>query len=100
MAGYKPCHNTDEVLERIGYDASKDTLNPSDSVFCSHGAGEIVSWNEVFERMHLESVLAQRNGQTQNNTFLNNSKQTSRTVSDEPIGLDEVESILKTDLLY
>ncbi len=95
MAGYKPCHNTDEVLERIGYDASKDTLNPSDSVFCSHGAGEIVSWNEVFERMHLESVLAQRNGQTQNNTFLNNSKQTSRTVSDEPIGLDEVESILK-----
>ncbi len=94
MAGYKPCHNTDEVLERIGYDANKDTLNPSDSVFCSHGAGEIVLWNKVFERMHLESVLAQRSGQTQNNTFLSNSKQTSRTVSNEPIGLDEIESIL------
>lgn len=94
MAGYKPCHNTDEVLERIGYDANKDTLNPSDSVFCSHGAGEIVLWNKVFEHMHLESVLAQRNGQTQNNTFLSNSKQTSRTVSNEPIGLDEIESIL------
>lgn len=95
MAGYKPCHNTDEVLERIGYDADKDTLNPSDSVFCSHGAGEIVSWNEVFGRMHLESVLAQRTGQAQNNIISGNSKQISRTVSDEPIGLDEIESILK-----
>lgn len=92
MAGYKPCHNTDEILAQTHYDANKDPLNPADSVFCSHGAGEIVAWNEVFERMHIDSVLAQRTGQVQNLSM--NSKQSSRTISDEPIGLDEIEAIL------
>ena len=56
--GYAPCHNAGEVIESIGYDPGADTANPADSVFCSHGAGVLVRWDEVPDRMHLPSVLA------------------------------------------
>lgn len=98
-AGYKPCHNQDEVIENIGYDANRDTLNPSASIFCSHGAGVTVEWNEVFEHMHIDSVLAQRAKASADfaevSALDNNPRRLSRTVSDEPIGTDEVEAILK-----
>lgn len=55
--GYAPCRNTDEVVARIGYDCDSDVENSADSIFCSHGAGFVVKWNEVGEHMHLESVL-------------------------------------------
>lgn len=51
-AGYRPCHNTDEVIARIGYDKGADIENPSSSVFCSHGAGFVVNWDEAEEYMH------------------------------------------------
>ena len=57
LKGYEPCHNADEVIESIGYNPDADVLNPCDSVFCSHGAGHNVKWNEVKSRMHLSSVL-------------------------------------------
>lgn len=57
LCGYEPCHNTEEVLELIGYDPDQDLENPCGSVFCSHGAGYNVPWDEVTERMHLPSVL-------------------------------------------
>ncbi|MGN0522617.1 MAG: NYN domain-containing protein, partial [Eubacterium sp.] len=57
LKGYEPCHNTQEVIENIGYDCDADTENPCDSVFCSHGAGYNVKWNEVKSHMHLPSVL-------------------------------------------
>ena len=53
--GYEPCHNADKVIEEIGYDSDSDMYNPADSVFCSHGAGVIVKWNEVREHMHVDS---------------------------------------------
>lgn len=56
FGGYQPCHNADEVIGRIGYDCKGDVENTADSVFCSHGAGIVVPWNEVTEHMHLESV--------------------------------------------
>jgi ribosomal protection tetracycline resistance protein len=52
FAGYEPCHNADEVISETGYDPDSDTDNPSFSVFCSHGAGVIVPWYQVKERMH------------------------------------------------
>lgn len=58
LKGYEPCHNSDEVIESIGYDCDADTDNPCDSVFCSHGAGYIVKWNEVKSHMHLPSILS------------------------------------------
>lgn len=60
LKGYEPCHNSDEVIEYIGYDPEKDIANPSGSVFCSHGGGFVVSWYEVKAHMHLESYLLQR----------------------------------------
>lgn len=56
-AGYRPCHNEPEVREKIGYDPESDVENTPDSVFCAHGSGYVVKWNEVPEHMHLESVL-------------------------------------------
>lgn len=55
--GYAPCHNAEKVIEESNYDPLSDTENPADSVFCSHGAGINIKWNEVKEHMHLESVL-------------------------------------------
>lgn len=55
--GYEPCTVADEVIESIGYDCDSDIENTADSVFCSHGTSVFVKWNEVYDRMHLESTL-------------------------------------------
>ena len=55
LKGYEPCHNTEEVLERMGYDPDSDLGNPSSSVFCAHGAGFLVDWRQVPEYAHVES---------------------------------------------
>ena len=60
--GYDACHNTDEVLAAAGYDPDADTDNPADSVFCSHGAGYLVKWDEVPARAHVSSGLERRLG--------------------------------------
>ncbi len=57
FGGYRPCHNADEVIAAIGYDADSDLENSADSVFCAHGAGFLVNWAEVPQYMHLPSVL-------------------------------------------
>lgn len=53
--GYYPCRNAEQIIEQIGYDCDADTENSADSVFCSHGAGVIVKWDEVRSRMHVDS---------------------------------------------
>ena len=58
--GYGECHNAEEVIEAIGYDPERDLDNPTGSVFCSHGAGFNVPWDQVFEYMHIESQLKKR----------------------------------------
>lgn len=60
LRGYEPCHNAEEVIEQIGYDVERDIEHPTGSVFCAHGAGFVVPWDEVKDYMHVESVLAQR----------------------------------------
>ncbi len=57
LKGYFPCHNTEEVLENAGYDPERDVENPSSSVFCAHGAGFLVAWDEAPSYMHLESCI-------------------------------------------
>ncbi len=57
LKGYEPCHNEKEVIESIAYDADLDLLNPTGSVFCAHGSGFLVKWNEVKHYMHVESYL-------------------------------------------
>ena len=51
--GYDRCHHTETVLAEIGYNCDRDTENPADSVFCAHGAGYLVRWDEVPLHMHL-----------------------------------------------
>ena len=58
LEGYRPCHNTEAVVEQTGYDPEADTENTPDSVFCAHGAGFQVKWDKVKDYMHLESGLA------------------------------------------
>ena len=55
--GYRPCKNSDSVINELAYDAESDTENPADSVFCAHGAGFNVKWDKVPDYMHLESCL-------------------------------------------
>lgn len=53
LKGYEPCHNEEEVLAEFAYDSEADTENPTGSVFCSHGAGFLVSWDRVPEYAHI-----------------------------------------------
>ncbi len=55
--GYEPCHNAEEIIEEKEYDPESDLENPAGSVFCAHGAGFVVPWDEVPEHMHIESQL-------------------------------------------
>ena len=57
VAGCFPCHNTEAVVAALAYDPAADLENTPDSVFCSHGAGITIPWDQVEENMHLESVL-------------------------------------------
>ncbi len=57
LKGYQPCHNAEEVIAEKGYDPERDMENPTSSVFCAHGAGFVVQWDQVEEYMHLESVM-------------------------------------------
>ena len=62
VRGYAPCHNADEVIEKIGYDCAHDVENTPDSVFCSHGAGYNVPWDEVPAHAHCSVSLALEDG--------------------------------------
>ena len=55
--GYRACRDQQKIVDAIGYEPERDTDNPADSVFCSHGAGVNIPWNQVKDYMHLESCL-------------------------------------------
>ena len=74
VAGYEPCHDAEKVMEEIGYRVDEDTENTADSVFCSHGAGYLVPWDQVDDQVHIildRSVLPDQNktmGQPEENS--------------------------------
>ena len=74
VAGYEPCHDAEKVMEEIGYRVDEDTENTADSVFCSHGAGYLVPWDQVDDHVHIildRSVLPDQNktmGQPEENS--------------------------------
>ena len=55
LDGFRPCHNTQQAVEARGYDPDRDVDNPSGSVFCDHGSGVYIPWNEVRAHMHVDS---------------------------------------------
>lgn len=61
LKGYDICHNQEEVLAASTYDSEADLANPTGSVFCAHGAGFVVDWDEVEEYMHMEHTLESGN---------------------------------------
>lgn len=57
MKGYEPCHNSEEIITQKGYDCNLDIANPADSIFCSHGSGYVVKWDEVNSMAHVSSGI-------------------------------------------
>jgi len=90
LKGYEVCHNQNEVLKTCGYIAQRDLDNPADSVFCAHGSGFVVGWQEVPEYMHLESILKEKRKDE-----MQPQKAAARSVSDEWIGTEEIDEILR-----
>lgn len=90
LKGYEVCHNQNEVLKTCGYIAERDLDNPADSVFCAHGSGFVVGWQEVPEYMHLESILKEKRKDE-----MQPQKAAARSVSDEWIGTEEIDEILR-----
>ena len=91
LKGYAPCHNTEEVLAATGHDSERDTLHPTGSVFCAHGAGFLVPWYEVKEYMHLPSIMQEKPSDS------SEEKQTAYRVSKETdawIDTEEVDRII------
>lgn len=100
LSGYLPCHNTEEVIARIGYDPERDTENPTGSVFCAHGAGFLVPWDQVREYMHVESGLELKGEEEKTGDnrkgFKNPGSGTRRETSEEPwMGTEEIDAILE-----
>ena len=58
LKGYEPCHNVEKVIEEINYNCDADLENTADSVFCSHGAGFVVKWDEVRNHMHIDTGIS------------------------------------------
>ncbi len=96
--GYRPCHNAEEVIAKTGYDPGRDTENPAGSVFCAHGAGFPVSWDKVWQYMHLESWLASSEYLGEENGFLpeirRNAGNGGRSGEETWIGTEEIDRIL------
>ncbi|MGN0435818.1 MAG: NYN domain-containing protein, partial [Wujia sp.] len=84
---YRPCHNQDEVVAESGYNPNEDMRNPSSSVFCAHGSGFIVPWDEVFDYMHVTD-------DDESDKILEELHTTSKEVFDYNIGADEIEEIM------
>lgn len=57
FCGYEPCHNESEVVKNCKYDPDADVENTADSVFCAHGSGFVVPWNEVAKHVHVDTSI-------------------------------------------
>ena len=97
---YEVCHNAEEVIEAIGYYPEADIENTADSVFCSHGAGFVVPWNEVINYMHLPYFGDTKEEESEEEAFLRYvNRLPSQVGSDRGevfLGTDEIDSILKS----
>ena len=73
--GYFPCHNAQEIIEKIGYNHESDIENTADSIFCSHGAAQLVKWSEVPEKMHIPYVFRAKEVEYPTKTEISSYKQ-------------------------
>lgn len=101
LSGYKPCHNQEEVILEKGYDPDRDLRNTADSVFCAHGSGYVVPWNEVPQHAHVDSghVLRPESSKEQEEREIQDAISAAMLrrqgyYDDTPIGEEEIHSIL------
>lgn len=85
LKGYEPCHNEQEIIESFGYDSERDLENPTGSVFCAHGTGFLVAWNEVKNYMHVEEYQKEKKEDISDSALNQNSYEEERWVSQEEI---------------
>ena len=97
---YEVCHNAEEVVEAMGYYPEADIENTADSVFCSHGAGFVVPWNEVINYMHLPYFGDTKEEESEEEAFLRYANRIPSQVGSDRgevfLGTDEIDSILKS----
>ena len=97
---YEVCHNAEEVVEATGYYPEADIENTADSVFCSHGAGFVVPWNEVINYMHLPYFGDTKEEESEEEAFLRYANRLPSQVGSDRgevfLGTDEIDSILKS----
>lgn len=91
IAGYEPCHNQEEIIESIGYDSERDIENPTGSVFCTHGAGFLVRWDEVKSYMHVESFF-----QKKIDSYEEIMQRQSNYSDEQFISVDEIDRIINS----
>ncbi|MDY6327933.1 MAG: translation factor GTPase family protein [Lachnospiraceae bacterium] len=89
LKGYLLCHNQEEIVEAYGYDSEADIFNPTGSVFCTHGAGFYVSYDKVYEYMHIGL-----GNQLDKEYVYNDNNIVSGEYKEEWIGIDEVDAII------
>jgi len=90
FGGYGPCHNSDEVIQRIGYQPDADFENPTWSVFCTGGTGFAVPWYEVKQHMHVEGVLKV----SKQEAFVGSN--TTLTSTTTVLSLEEIDAIIQS----
>ncbi|BCJ94106.1 translation elongation factor G [Anaerocolumna cellulosilytica] len=89
LKGYEPCHNTEEVTGNLGYDSERDIENPTASVFCTHGTGFLVPWDEVKNYMHIESYFQKKESIAEKEV-----KNQTPYTEEKWISLEEIDSII------
>jgi len=101
LKGYYPCHNTEEVVDSIGYRPEEDVYNTADSVFCSHGAGEVIPWHMVKEYMHIGSMDGSYQPKYDTPVYYEGMKPMTgngQTKTEQIIGTEEIDSIINRTL--
>ena len=94
LSGYAPCHNAEEIIEKMNYNAESDVENSADSVFCEHGSGFVVKWNEIGEHMHLPGIDGLNYGKVRSSEDEEVSPSAGRTVNRFRDGADQDKELM------
>lgn len=98
LHGYERCHNAQEIISQCGYDPEADMENPTGSIFCGHGAGFYVPWNEVHDYMHMEAAAArdiQKAGDASKEADGMYASDFAKSNEERAIGTEEIDEIIK-----
>ncbi len=102
LKGYYPSHNAEEIVQKYGYNPEEDFRNPTGSVFCAHGAGFVVPWDEVKDYKHVEAYVSLQDGiqvsygdeKEDMEQVVERAKTAQKKINEMSLGTDEIDSIL------